>query len=166
MGIIRKYRNAFKLVLVAGFAILGAAQSYAGEAAHDPDYFLISRDRYGNFLGSHKIFAKSGPEMHRVAYCGQTYWVRSVTVAWTEVEVEKENLVRVEFNKGFGWRPICDQPEKQVTLADIGIEENARYVLRTGGKTLEAAKRFSAIRDSFKTAASGNDRQKTSYHDE
>lgn len=131
-----------------------------------PDYFLISRDREGNFVGSHKIFDEQGPDMREVRYCGRTYWVRPVTVAWTEVEVDNANKVRVEFNKGLGWRPICDEPEKQVTLRDLGIDENARTVLRTDGRYLDSVNRFAAIRDSFQLSKTGNDRQKTTYHDE
>ncbi|MBO0347321.1 hypothetical protein [Roseibium limicola] len=144
---------------------LPAVGALASEQTKPADYFLISRDYNGGFLGSHKIFSEAGPDMREVTYCGRSYWVRVVTVAWTEVEVENNHRVRVEYSKGLGWRPICNDPDKQVTLTDIGIDENARYVLRTNARYLASTNRFSAIRDSFQSA-SGNDRQKTSYHDE
>jgi hypothetical protein len=125
------------------------------------DFYLISRGADGMFTGSHQIFQRRSEGLRKVNYCGRSYWVRPVTVAWTQIEVENRKEVRVEFYKGKGWRPICDKPEQQVHLRDIGVVEDARFVLYTNGKTLDAAKRFSAIRDSFKT---GNETKKTSYH--
>ncbi|WP_417683801.1 hypothetical protein [Roseibium sp.] len=127
------------------------------------DFYLISRGVGGDFIGSHKIYQRRSDGMAKVTYCGREYWVRPVTVAWTEIEVENRNQVRVEFNFGKGWRPICNSPEKQVTLRDLGVTQEARIVLGTNGRDLDATNRFSAIRDSFQT---GNERRKTSFHRE
>ncbi|WP_417668611.1 hypothetical protein [Roseibium sp.] len=127
------------------------------------DFYLISRGSDGLFVGSHKIYQRMSEGLRKVSYCGRSYWVRPVTVAWTEVEVENRNEVRVEFNYGKGWRPICERPERQVTLTDLGITQSARIVLRTNGQDIDAVNRFSAIRDSFQL---GNDQATTSFHQE
>ena len=145
---------------LSGIAALAAPQVGNG------DFYLISRDGNGQFLGSHKIFDKNAEGMRQVSYCGRSYWIRPVTVAWTEVEVENKNTVRVEYNIGRGWRPICSEPEKQVTLRDLGIEKDARYVLYSNGADLDDTQkhRFTAIRKAFETP-DGKSRSKASYHD-
>ncbi|WP_209003742.1 hypothetical protein [Labrenzia sp. CE80] len=149
-----------------GLAALGwcfLASATASAAIMIPgDFYLISRGDDGLFAGSHKIFQRESSGLRRVSYCGRNYWVRPVTVAWTQVEVENRKEVRVEFNMGKGWRPICEKPEKQVTLKDLGVTQDARVVLSTNGQDLDGINRFSAIRDSFQT---GNKSKKSSYHD-
>ncbi|SHM68462.1 hypothetical protein [Roseibium suaedae] len=148
-----------------GFCMMATVAQAAPQIGNG-DFYLISRDGNGQFLGSHKIFDKNSEGMRQVAYCGRTYWIRPVTVAWTEVEVENENIVRVEYNFGKGWRPICNEPEKQVTLRDLGIEKDARYVLYSNGADLDDNQkhRFTAIRKAF-SAPDGKSRGKATYHD-
>ncbi len=149
------------IAIAAGLAGLTAAPVLAAPMLPG-DIYLISRGRDGNFAGSHKVFQRESDGLRSVSYCGRNYWVRPVTVAWTQVEVENRHEVRVEFNFGKGWRPICDHPDRQVTLRDIGVTQDPRVVLHTNGRDLDSVNRFSAIRDSFHT---GNDRQKTTFHD-
>ncbi|MEJ8476788.1 hypothetical protein [Roseibium algae] len=152
--------KAWVLAAICFGLLTGSASSSA--LMTPGDFYLISREQNGVFTGSHKIFQRQSEGMHQVIYCGRSYWIRPVSVAWTQVEVENRREVRVEFNFGKGWRPICDKPERQVTLHDIGIDQDARIVLYTNGQDLGGVNRFSTIADSFKT---GNRRQKTSYHD-
>ncbi|MEP0236171.1 hypothetical protein [Roseibium sp.] len=149
-----------------GLAALGwclLASAAASAAIMIPgDFYLISRGDDGLFAGSHKIFQRQSNGLRRVTYCGRDYWVRPVTVAWTQVEVENRMEVRVEFNMGKGWRPICEKPEQQVTLKDLGVTQDARVVLQTNGRDLDGINRFSAISESFQK---GNRSKKASYHD-
>jgi hypothetical protein len=128
---------------------LGAAQ--AQTLPVPGDFFLISRGSDGEFRGSHKIFHRQANGLRLVTYCTREYWVRPYTVAWTQLEVENERVVRVEFNRRKGWRPICENPEEQVTLKDLGIELDPND-LANDPDALEnpVASRFSAIGEAFR----------------
>ncbi|MBD1545767.1 hypothetical protein [Roseibium aggregatum] len=114
------------------------------------DFYLISRNADGEFVGSHKIFHRPSPGLRLVTYCNREYWVRPYTVAWTQLEVERRREVRVEFNRSKGWRPICEQPEQQVTLKDLGIEIAPGDVTDEIGEPEPLATRFSAIGNAFR----------------
>jgi len=113
------------------------------------DFFMISRNSEGTFSGAHKIYAKKAEGLRRVTYCRREYWVRPITVAWTEVEVDNKRIVRVENNRGKGWRPVCENPEQQVTLADLGIDLDARQMLLLGEENYSRGARFKKILSSF-----------------
>lgn len=85
------------------------------------DFYLISRTADGLFHGSHKIFQRPSDGFYAVTYCNRSYWVRPRTVAWAQYEYENHRNVQLEFSQGKGWQPICARPERQVTLADLGI---------------------------------------------
>lgn len=85
------------------------------------DFFLISRTTDGFFHGSHKIFQRPSDGLYSVTYCSRSYWVRPRTVVWTQYEYENSRNVQLEFSRGDGWKPICARPERQVTLADLGL---------------------------------------------
>lgn len=131
------------------FGWVGAAQ--AQTLPVPGDFYLISRSGDGEFRGSHKIFHRQADGLRQVTYCEREYWVRPFTVAWTQLEVENERVVRVEFNRGKGWRPICENPEEQVTLKDLGIELDPTD-LANDPDALEnpVASRFSAIGEAFR----------------
>ena len=135
------------------FAVLGALQVSADELPQPGDFYIISRDKNGEFVGSHKIFNREAPGLHLVTYCNRQYWVRPFTVAWTQIEVQNKRIVRVEFNQTKGWRPICERPEQQVTLKDLGIQIDPSAVERdTAAETNSQAlaSRFGAIGDAFR----------------
>jgi hypothetical protein len=88
--------------------------------------------------------------------------VRYATVAWTQLEVEQDFIVRVEFNRGKGWRPICDHPEVQVTLKSLGVIEDPRLVVQRDGVGAQKVNRFSVIREAFRTNA--NEPAAKTYH--
>ncbi len=114
------------------------------------DFFLISRDRYGIFIGSHKLFLKSAPDLRKVTYCNREYYVRIHSVAWTQVEVNRGHTVQLEFNFGRGWRPICGAPEQQVTLTDLGINRSPSDLLTSlYAEEEEAMRRLSAMGSRF-----------------
>lgn len=142
-------RNA---MLAAGVLILAAAEAFAGsDLPQAGDTYIISRDEYHGFRGSHRIYNRVADGLVKVEYCGRSYWVRFATVAWTQLEVERENAVRVEFNRGKGWRPICAHPERQVTLLDLGVQEDPRVVVQNDGVPDQRVNRFATIISSFRT---------------
>lgn len=131
-------------------ATLGAiaclySTAFAGPISQSGDFFLISRDRYGLFAGSHKLFLDDSKGLKKVTYCNRAYFVRSHTVAWAQLEAERGNVVRLELNYGRGWRPVCDNPERQVKLEDIGISMSAEEVLQSADESATPLSRLSAI---------------------
>lgn len=144
-----------KLLLLAALVCVGGAAK--ADAIPQPgDFYLISRDRGGFFVGSHKLFQDYSRGLKQVAYCQRDYFVRSHSVAWTQVEAERGHTVRIEYNFGKGWRPICDNPEQQVTLEDIGISESARDVLAEKDESEQSQSRLSAIGAMFQPRDAGS----------
>lgn len=133
-------------------ALCAATASHADSLPKPGDYYLISRDHAGKFLGSHKLFKEESDETKQVTYCGREYFVRDSSVAWTELEAEFGHVVHVEFNFGKGWRPICANPEREVTLADIGISLDAREVLAGVSTAPSTASRLATIGAMFRTS--------------
>jgi hypothetical protein len=132
----------------------GAVQ--AGALPQPGDFYLISRDRGGNFVGSHKLFLMISDGLKQASYCNRDYFVRSHSVAWVQLEVERGNTVRLEYNFGHGWRPICENPEREVTLEDLGITLNPQDVLATPDQSAAPQNRLSAIGAMFKSGNSGS----------
>ncbi|MHA7772867.1 hypothetical protein [Roseibium sp. M-1] len=150
-----------RALLAAAALLLSGATAYSGSDAPEVgDTYIISRDGQ-TFRGSHRIYDRSHDGLVAVEYCGRSYWVRYATVAWTQLEVEQEYTVRVEFNWGKGWRPICDHPEQQVTLEGLGVIDDPRIVVQNDGTSLQKVNRFSVIREAFRTT--GEEVAKT-YH--
>lgn len=145
-----------KHVILLAAVLLGTAGAAKADAVPQPgDFYLISRDRSGLFVGSHKLFQDFSKGLKQVAYCRRDYFVRSHTVAWTQLETELGHTVRIEYNFGRGWRPICDHPERQVTLEDIGINESPRDVLAGEADGEQGKSRLSAIGAVFQARSSG-----------
>lgn len=80
---------------------------------------IISRDGYGHFIKSQKIYDKKSRGMVSVAYCGQDYFAYPSTVAWTEYESENGRFLGVEAAAGKSWKLICRNPQEQVRYADL-----------------------------------------------
>lgn len=154
-----------KFLLTAGFLVLSSASAVGQpDDLKLGDTYIISRDHNRVFRGSHRIYVRKADGLVEVKYCNRSYWVRYATVAWTQLEVEQDYAVRVEFNWGKGWRPICDHPEQQVTLRDLGISEDPRVVIQNDGPTIDKINRFAAIRDSFRQKK--REGPARSFHDE
>lgn len=146
-----------KPMLTALFLLLSVSGAPAqSDIPKVGDTYLISRDGNRMFRGSHRIYTRNAKGLVEVKYCGRSYWVRYATVAWTQLEVEQKHEVRVEYNWGKGWRPICDHPEEQVTLEGLGVSEDARAIVRSNGATVDRINRFAAIRESFNTQKQKN----------
>ncbi|MEP3301469.1 MAG: hypothetical protein ABJO05_05835 [Roseibium sp.] len=128
----------------------GAKHAIASGIPSPGDFYLIARDRVGDFSGSHKVFRRTAVGLHKVSYCKRDYWVRAHTVAWTLVEAENNRAVRLEFNFGKGWRPICDHPEQQVTLSDIGLAGDPREILAKPETNSGALSLFGVISKSLR----------------
>lgn len=135
--------------ILAVFASL-CALAFTGAMPSSGDFFVISRDRHGAFVGSHKLFRDSATGLNQVSYCEKQFFVRSKTVAWTEVESRRGHIVQIEHNFGRGWRPICDAPQRQVTLKDIGVDISAEALLEATDEAQEWRSRLSEIGTVFK----------------
>ncbi|GAB4514981.1 MAG: hypothetical protein Tsb0019_13340 [Roseibium sp.] len=150
------------LIAAATVGLAATGATAEGKLPLVGDTYMISRDDNEIFRGSHRIYNRMADGLVAVEYCGRSYFVRYATVAWTQIEVEQDYIVRVEFNRGKGWRPICEHPEQQVTLEDLGVTEDPRIVAHNGGLTESKVNRFAAIRKSFETKA--GDEAAKSYH--
>lgn len=142
-----------QLPIIALFLTLTFGPALGQGLPQPGDFYLISRTSAGDFVGSHKIFRRPAPGLRQVTYCNRTYWVRPYTVAWTQLEFENKREVRVEFNQSKGWRPLCERPEQQVTLKDLGIDIEAADVAREDvidDNQQSLASRFSAIGSAFR----------------
>ena len=139
-----------RLAILVLLSAMGPVPAVAQGVPQPGDFYLISRNDDGEFLGSHKIFQRPSPGLHPVTYCNRDYWVRPYTVAWTQLEVENRRQVRVEFNRSKGWRPICERPEQQVTLKDLGFDIAPGDMADEVGQPEPLATRFSAIGSAFR----------------
>jgi hypothetical protein len=150
-------------ILVAAIFAVTTGVAHAGNTFGPIDYYMISRGDDGLFLGSHKIFLRAADGLTQVKYCGRSYWVRPVTVAWTQVEMDNAHEVRVEFNRGKGWRPICERPTDYVTLEDLGVSMDPYIVVRTEGDDLTRVNKWQAVSKSLKRGDTTR-RGSTTYH--
>jgi len=152
-----------RTLIAAGALCLAGTGALAGNTVPvTGDTYIISRDGNRIFRGSHRIYNRMSDGLVEVQYCGRSYWVRYATVAWTQLEVQQDYEVRVEFNWGKGWRPICDHPEEQVTLESLGVAEDPRVIVQNDGASVRRVNRFAAIRDAFRPEGGGDAAK--SYH--
>jgi len=138
-------------IFIAGMLCLNGI-ALAGAFPRQGDFFLISRDRDGQFIGSHKLFKSYAEGLKKVAYCNRHYFVRSHSVAWTQMETQRGHTVQIEYNHGRGWRPICAGPERQVTLKDIGIDLRPEELLAQAAVRASPKNRLSGIGSGFGTS--------------
>jgi len=139
-----------KFAVLLAATVLSQVPATAQGMPEPGDYYMISRETGREFRGSHKIFKQTADGLRKVTYCGREYWVRPYTVAWTQMESEKGLEVRVEYNWGKGWRPICEDPETQVTLADLGITTDPSQVTFDQGESQTLESRFGEIGRAFR----------------
>lgn len=139
-----------KAFTAAVFLTVFSTIAQANGVAETPDFFMISRGGDGMFVGSHKIFLREADGLTKVKYCGRSYWVRPVTVAWTQLELENSHEVRVEFNRGKGWRPICERPTDYVTLQDLGVKTDPYFVFHFQEDEVVRVNKFKAVSDSIR----------------
>ncbi|MBC2859496.1 hypothetical protein [Stappia sp. 28M-7] len=127
------------------------------------DIHMISRHSDGSFYGSHKVFTRAGDNLHEISLCGRAYFARAATVAWMNYEAEEGRDVGLEMNQGKGWYRICQDPSKQVKLADIGVTGTNAEVMRASDEAVNRRMRFIYIRQIFsKVGNSGA--ASSSYH--
>jgi len=151
------------ILIAAAFAVSGGFAHAADSVPGAIDYYMISRGDDGMFVGSHKIFLRQADGLTLVQYCGRNYWVRPVTVAWTQVEMDNAREVRVEFNRGKGWRPICERPTDYVTLEDLGVKLDPYIVVRSEGDEITRVNKWSAVSKSFRRGDESK-RGSATYH--
>lgn len=150
----------YSILLLVTLCLCGVAKADATTAPGD--FHLISRDRHGIFVGSHKLFQDEMRGTNKVSYCRRTYFVRSHSVAWVQLEIERGHTVQIEYNFRRGWRPVCNHPELQVTLSDLGISISAKEVLASVDESASGQGRLSAIGAMFQ--AGRTDAGDSSYH--
>ncbi|MCX2722661.1 hypothetical protein [Roseibium salinum] len=151
-----------KFIATLGAFACFCGTAFAGPISQSGDFVLMSRDRFGLFVGSHKLFLQDSDGLKKVSYCNRDYYIRSKTVAWTQLESERGHVVRIELNYGRGWRPICDNPERQVTLQDIGVSMSAQEVLQSADESSKRQGRLSAVSRIFGTG--GPEDEPSTYH--
>ncbi|MEP1930422.1 MAG: hypothetical protein ABJJ37_04005 [Roseibium sp.] len=117
----------------------------AGSIPSAGDFYFISRDRHGDFLGSHKLYVERSSGLTMVKYCDRPYFVRTNTVAWTQLEFDRGHTVQIEYNFGKGWRPVCRRPHEEVSLIDLGIFMSPEELVARYEETYDRKNRLSTI---------------------
>lgn len=136
-------------LLLGALTVLIASQAQAGGLPQPGDFYFMSRNSKGSFVGSHKLYLEYSKGMQKVQYCDRAYYVSSMSVAWTHAETKRGNTVQIEYNFGKGWRPICRKPQDQVTLSDIGIDMLPEEFLAQRKTATPVETRFSKISGVF-----------------
>ncbi|SDU10458.1 hypothetical protein SAMN05428979_1645 [Stappia sp. ES.058] len=127
------------------------------------EFHMISRQSDGTFVSSHRVFDRNSASLHEIALCGRAYFARAATVAWMNYEAEEGRDVGLEFNGGNGWFRVCENPDRQVKLADIGVTEDNVTVMRASDEATRRRQRFVNIKDAFSGFANSG-RKAPSYH--
>ncbi|MBB99515.1 MAG: hypothetical protein CML67_08250 [Rhodobacteraceae bacterium] len=133
------------------------ATAFAGE------FHMISRQSDGTFVSSHRVFDRNSASLHEIALCGRSYFARAATVAWMNYEAEEGRDVGLEFNGGKGWFRVCENPDKQVKLADIGVTEDNVTVMRASDEATRRRQRFVNIKEAF-AGFNSSGRTSPTYH--
>ena len=128
--------------------------------ANAGDFYMISRQADGTFVSSHRVFQRAGDTLHPITLCGRDYYARAATVAWISHEATEGRDVGLEYNQGRGWLRVCENPQDQVTLADLGISGEDYVIMNASDLAINRKLRFSKIREAF--AGSKNSGEKTS----
>ncbi|WP_420415487.1 hypothetical protein [Roseibium sp.] len=148
--------------ILAVTTLLFPFSAQAGAIPMPGDFYFISRDQHGTFVGSHKLYLEYASGLKHVRYCDRDYFVRSNSVAWTQIEADLGHHVQIEFNFGRGWRPICQRPQDQVALQDLGIDMPAREFLQQQADDDQPVSRLSKISGVF--GKSNKESRYKSYH--
>lgn len=102
-----------------------------GHAQPAGDYFIRSQTKTGEFNGYQQILTRKKDGYYSATYCRRQFWVRKLTVLWTETEASAGHKLYVE-RASIGKRTlICKDPNLQVNLNDIGLSEEEITFLRT-----------------------------------
>lgn len=145
------------LQIAAVMFFLIPATAMAGE------FHMISRQSDGTFVSSHRVFSRESASLHEIALCGRSYFARAATVAWMNYEAEEGRDVGLEFNGGNGWFRVCENPDRQVKLADIGVTEDNVTVMRASDEATQRRQRFVNIKEAF-AGFSNSGRTAPTYH--
>lgn len=142
---------------------LALAFSFFAGTAEATEFFMISRHVDGVFYASHRMYTEKARGLYKVEFCGREYWSRPRTIAWMRWEVEHGRKVTLEFNQGAGWRRACLNPQEQVDLKDIGIEEDYIVVMRLDDGEIEYNQRFRELKKAFSSYRNSGE-QASTYH--
>lgn len=137
--------------------VLFAAPATAGE------FYMISRQADGTFSASHRVFEKAGENLYRITLCGREYYARAATVGWLNYEASEGRDVGLEYNEGQGWFRVCEEPDKQVSLKDIGVPGTNADVMRSSDGAVSRRQRFKDISKAFSDYKNSGEKTK-SYH--
>ena len=137
--------------------------SFVPVTAFAGEFHMISRQSDGTFVSSHRVFDRNSASLHEIALCGRSYFARAATVAWMNYEAEEGRDVGLEFNGGKGWFRVCENPDKQVKLADIGVTEDNVTVMRASDEATRRRQRFVNIKEAF-AGFNSSGRTSPTYH--
>ncbi|MFD1694212.1 hypothetical protein [Roseibium aestuarii] len=131
--------------------ILAAPPAPANETPQiDSDFYIRSENSNGSFNGYQQISQTKRPGFVKVSYCGETYWVRPATVLWTETEAEAGRTLTVERNEASDRAIVCQSPQLQVKLEDLGLSKGELAEIRRNNSGVNMkASRMRVIRDAF-----------------
>jgi hypothetical protein len=137
---------------IAIIAVLtGAVSAWAQGSAKESDFYIRSQSENGKFTGYHQILTAPEDGYFPAVYCNRTFWVRSLTVLWTETEADAGRKLVVEQDSSEDRRVFCEDPNRQVTLEDIGVSEAEAIRLRRRGPALRIQpSRMNIISEAFK----------------
>lgn len=117
------------LMLAAGAAALCSLPLTASPSRADPadappdDFYIRSTSRSGQFHGYHQILAEPQKGFIKAVYCDRAFWVQKDTVIWTQFEAQAGRKLVVEANDINERRVLCENPQNQVTLEDLGLND-------------------------------------------
>ena len=139
----------YKPQALALLCILPILMTAAPAAAED--IYIRSEDGTGRFNGSHLLLTKPKTGYQEVTYCNRPFWVRKLTVLWTEREAAAGRKLFIEEDRGNNRQVLCSDPDKQVTLDDMGLKDAELKSLRARSEPLNMQQnRMNVISEAFK----------------
>ncbi len=116
------------------------------------DLYMRSEHSHGEFQGAQQILTEPRDGFYKVSYCGRNYWVRGVTVLWTEREAKAGRRIVIEDDSGDGRVIICDHADQYVKIEDLELADWERDLINKGEDPITTKpSRLRIIRDAFQS---------------
>ncbi|MEJ8476787.1 hypothetical protein [Roseibium algae] len=143
--------KTLKYILTVAVCFSAAEIVYAQTGDISDDFYIRSQLDTGKFNGYHQILTEPKEGYVQAIYCDKTFWVRKLTVLWTEDEAKAGRKLVVEENKKDNRKVFCEDPNRQVTLESIGMSDKEITQLREArsGQDVRPS-RMNVISDAFK----------------
>lgn len=142
--------------LLAVMAVMVPLFTASDLATADPmslptdDFYIRSTNRQGQFHAYHQILSEPQKGFIEAQYCDRTFWVAKDTVIWTQNEAEAGRKLVVEANDLNERRVLCEDPQTQVTLDDLGLNDLELARLRQAKDGVGGGNRLKIIGEAFK----------------